>query len=174
MTRTNGLTLVEFLIATAIIGVLLTAGIPSFATLIASQRTATIASSLLHDLQAARTDAVLKQQTICIASINGNWQEGWQAFDDGNRNCALDASERELLHRSAIADQVRVAATHTLRQHIIYVPSGQSEQLNGAFLAGSIYVCPQHMEGDAYRIVVSRSGRIRSEHIAATASGCSS
>jgi type IV fimbrial biogenesis protein FimT len=84
-----GFTMVEILIAVAVVAILLTIGIPSFRYVTNSNRIAAEINGLLGDMQYARAEAVKDGQpvTVCVSS-NGatcanvnTWQSGWIVSD---------------------------------------------------------------------------------------------
>jgi type IV fimbrial biogenesis protein FimT len=96
MKRMPGFTLVEMLIAMALVAILLTIGIPSFRFVTNSNRIAGEINGLLGDMQFARSEAIKEGQpvTICVSTdqatcatgANANaWQSGWIVSDvNGN------------------------------------------------------------------------------------------
>ena len=101
-----GMTLIELLVVLVIMGVLLAWAVPSFNTMIQSNRVASEANGFVGDLQFARAEAVKKGQfvSICPANAAGTgcassttaWQSGWIVFDDPNKNGIVDTSENLL------------------------------------------------------------------------------
>jgi type IV fimbrial biogenesis protein FimT len=96
----SGFTLVEILIAMAVVAILLTVGIPSFRYITNSNRIAGEINGLLGDMQYARAEAVKEGRpvTVCV-SANGatcantnTWQSGWIVFSDVNGNAAVDVA----------------------------------------------------------------------------------
>ena len=96
MKRMPGFTLVEMLIAVALVAILLTIGIPSFRFVTNSNRIAAEINGLLGDMQFARSEAVKEGQavTVCVSTDGANcatgananaWQSGWIVSDvNGN------------------------------------------------------------------------------------------
>jgi type IV fimbrial biogenesis protein FimT len=96
----SGFTLVEVLIAMAVVAILLTIGVPSFRYVTNSNRIASEINGLLGDMQFARAEAVKEGRpvTVCVSTdgatcANSNtWQNGWIVFSDVNGNAAVDAA----------------------------------------------------------------------------------
>ncbi len=103
--RLSGFTLVETIIAMAVVSVLLAIGIPSFRYVTNSNRIAAEINGLLGDMQYARSEAVKEGQpvTVCVSSDGATctgpntWQSGWIVFSDANGNAAFDAGTDVLL-----------------------------------------------------------------------------
>lgn len=69
----GGLTLIELLIGIAIIGMLLTMGLPSYARWIQSSQIRTAAESVHSGLQLARTEAVRRNAAVNFTLNGNNW-----------------------------------------------------------------------------------------------------
>jgi type IV fimbrial biogenesis protein FimT len=90
MKRQIGFSLTELMIVIAIVAILLTIGIPSYAYITNSYRTSSEVNSLLGDMQFARAEALKEGQfvTVCVSS-NGTtctgtntWQSGWIVYSN--------------------------------------------------------------------------------------------
>jgi type IV fimbrial biogenesis protein FimT len=86
----KGFTLIELMIVVAIVAVLLTVAVPSFVSMIQSNRVAGEVSSLENDLQFARANAIQRGQSVsvCISSsgttctaAGSDWGAGWIVVD---------------------------------------------------------------------------------------------
>lgn len=97
-TRQSGFTLVELMVTLAVVVVLIGLAVPSFQTLLVSQRLNTAADMLISDFRYARSEAIKRtnQVTICVSS-NGTsctsdalWKDGWIVFVDDNGNKVVD------------------------------------------------------------------------------------
>jgi type IV fimbrial biogenesis protein FimT len=89
LNRNCGFTLVEMLIAMAVVAILLSVGVPSFRYVTNSNRIAAEINGLLGDMQYARAEAVKQGRpvTVCVSAdgatcANTNtWQSGWIVSD---------------------------------------------------------------------------------------------
>lgn len=160
MFRNQGLSLLELLGGIALLSLLLTVSIPAFSDLIASQRALTALHSLRGALNHARQTATLTGKPVSIAATEGDWAKGWQLFHDTDNDGQRQENERLLTIQGALQD-VEIRADNTSRNYIHYRPSGISVQPNGAFHAGYLLICARH--STSHKIVINRSGRIRSE-----------
>jgi type IV fimbrial biogenesis protein FimT len=75
----RGFTLIEVIIAIALIGLLLLAGLPAFATMISNLRVRSVSDSVLSGIQAARTEALKRNLSVTFqinpaTGIGGGWQ----------------------------------------------------------------------------------------------------
>src|SRR5258708_27504975 len=79
-----GFTMVELLITVAIATILTTIAVPSFSSLMASQRAKTAASELFASFLAARSDAIMLNANVTVSPLAGGWSQGWQILDPAN------------------------------------------------------------------------------------------
>jgi type IV fimbrial biogenesis protein FimT len=78
----KGFTIIELLIGIAVLGVLLSLGIPSMRNLVISQRVKTAASDLHVSLTLARSEAIKRNAPAATAVLvepvdTTNWAKGW-------------------------------------------------------------------------------------------------
>jgi type IV fimbrial biogenesis protein FimT len=99
-----GVTLMECLIALAIMAILSVLAVPSFRDLLARRTVLVTAEALVDDLRFARTEALKRggQVSVC-SSTNGLecsqsavWVEGWIVFVDGGTTALVDGSDEIL------------------------------------------------------------------------------
>ncbi len=95
--RHSGFTLMELLMALAIIGIVAVFGIPSMAQFLASSRTDSQISDLLTTVREARTSAMKLNSPTIISPIGGNWSTGWRMGQDANGDGSIDLILRESL-----------------------------------------------------------------------------
>ncbi len=80
MDRAAGFTLVEAMIVVTILAVLAAMAVPSFNSLIESQRAGAAASDLDTALVRARSEAIKQNASVTLES-KGGWASGWQISD---------------------------------------------------------------------------------------------
>lgn len=99
-----GVTLMECLVALAIMGILSVLAVPSFRDLLARRTVLVTAEALVDDLRFARTEALKRggQVSVC-SSANGLacsqsavWVEGWIVFVDGGNTAVVDGRDEIL------------------------------------------------------------------------------
>lgn len=110
----SGFTLVELLVAIALVGLLTALALPRFAGFFQRYRADTVRDELLASLQLARVEAirrgvavVVERQTGCANLLNSgnNWSCGWQLYADTNGNSSRDAASEPLLQVSNLPPQ---------------------------------------------------------------------
>lgn len=83
--KLHGFTLLEMMIALAVLAILATVGIPSFSAARASSRLTAVANEFVATVQLARSEAIKRNRVVklcvstdgetCAASVN--WNNGW-------------------------------------------------------------------------------------------------
>ena len=145
-----GFTLVELMVTIVVLAILLAIGIPSFASLIASNRLTSATNELIASLQAARTEALRRNArvTVCPAAPNANacsgaWRDGWMAFvDQTPGNAPAPESANDILFRGGpLPTGIVVVANAPLSSYVSFTADGMSKQLDGASLADILRVC---------------------------------
>ncbi|QKT02967.1 GspH/FimT family pseudopilin [Ectothiorhodospiraceae bacterium 2226] len=82
-TRTGGFTLVELMVALAVLGILAAIAAPSLGTFVVNQRVKTEAANLFADLNYARAEAIKRNGRVWVRPNDGNWENGWVIVADG-------------------------------------------------------------------------------------------
>ncbi|MCK6386875.1 MAG: GspH/FimT family pseudopilin [Zoogloea sp.] len=97
----QGFTLVELIVTLAVAAILMGTAVPSFTSLMNSNRLATHANDLLGAVMIARSEAIRLNRRVILCSSSdgatcssaaGRWS-GWLVFVDNNRNDSPDSGE---------------------------------------------------------------------------------
>ncbi len=156
----KGFTLIELLTALALVTVLLSIGLPAFGKLVDNQRMDVGKEQLARSIQQTREEAVRRNGAVTMAPINGDWNAGWRVFIDGNNNALFDQGD-QLLGQGIAASVRHIHGSGALARYLRYNALGESELINGGFLAGTLRLCPQQQKGDARLLIINRVGRLR-------------
>lgn len=99
-TRASGLTLVELMIAIAVLGILATLAVPSLAERLARQRLASAAETLAMDLAEARVESAASGQALHVVFDRGpDWC--WAVARSAGCGCAAPAPCQLKVSRAA-------------------------------------------------------------------------
>jgi type IV fimbrial biogenesis protein FimT len=79
MNRQQGFTLVELIVALAIVAIVLTLGVPGFNDLIRNNRMTAQVNQVVSALALARSEAVKRGASVDVSTTSGgaNWKNGW-------------------------------------------------------------------------------------------------
>lgn len=151
-----GFTLIELLMTIAIAGILVTMAIPSFNSIISSNRLTNSANDLVGALNLARSEAVKRGQQVVVRKTGAEWENGWQVFVDVDRSMAAktnvfndngdanlcEADEDCLLQvYAALPEAFTLRGNHNFINFISYSPLGISNNI------GSFVIC-NNSDGD--------------------------
>jgi type IV fimbrial biogenesis protein FimT len=111
--RSAGLTLIELMIAMALVAVIVGLAVPNARAFIQDNRLASASNDLLHSLQLARAAAITTQQSVAVcasaapAAVNPTCSYGsfygWIVFEDRNSDWQVQPTE-QILERHALLD----------------------------------------------------------------------
>lgn len=172
--KQSGATLLELMVLLAVTAILLSIGIPSFASFTNSSHLASATNELVSSLHLARSEAIkrnsravlCKSESGLTCSASGGWQQGWIVFHDANNNAALDASEAVILTRHAFPAGLRLTGNRWVSSYISYGPSGATTTISGVLQVGTLTLCTESgVPGMARQVVISSSGRPRTSKI---------
>jgi len=156
----KGFTLIELLTAIALVAVMLAIGLPSFGRLIDNHRMDIGSEQLARSIQQTREEAVRRNQAVTMAPIERDWNNGWRVFLDQNNNAVFDNNE-QLLGQDIAASVSHIHGSGALALYLRYNGLGESELVNGGFLAGTLRICPAQQNADTRLLVINRVGRLR-------------
>lgn len=92
----RGVTLIELMVALAVLAIAASLAAPSFSDTIRNQRLSSRSFALQEDLAFARAEAVKLQSNVALAAPTGNLTDGWVVFEDTDADERLDGGERRI------------------------------------------------------------------------------
>ena len=168
--RSTGFTLIELMIAVALVAILAGIALPSYASARAAAQTLSLRNALLAALTESRNAAAFyEHDTILCPSIDGlscsnsfEWQHGFIAAIDLNNNERVDDADRRLLYQRETKD-VRLL-TSSGRKRIQFQPNGSNAGSNATFT-----FCDARGPTRATALVMNNRGDLREDRPSATA-----
>ena len=160
--RCTGYSMTEVLATLAVVGMVVSNGVPAMQSLVYEQRLTAQVNQLFADLHLARSESIKRsaQVTLCksndgaTCSTVSDWRDGWIMFADTNGNEAVDAGETIIRVGQALA------AGTTLRygtsySYVYYKPDG------AAWPNATFTFCDSRGAANARAIIMSNTGRAR-------------
>jgi type IV fimbrial biogenesis protein FimT len=126
----RGLTLIELMVTLAVTAVVLGAGIPNAARLIASNQLTASTNDLVRHMHLARSEAVKRGDPVSVcASFDGEvcantheWGAGWIVFTDNSGNSgSLDGNDEIIRVYTPIGTTISIQAD---QDYVRYMPDG--------------------------------------------------
>ena len=173
-TNQNGFTLVELMVTIAIAAILVAIAVPSFRSMILSNRIHGATAEFQSALAIARAEAIKRggdaRVTIVANSKVGtvsDWASGVTVFYDTTNN-ANDGNPpatdfNVIMRTSAVAADVSATVALGGPNHIIYNGMGRTMSSTGAMLGGTVAFGAA--EGEWRCTIISMAGRIRSVRV---------
>ena len=165
-----GLTLVELIIAVAILAVVLLVAVPTLSAVSNKIKMQTGTYRLAHSLALARSEAIHRNEFVSVCPIDssrkvvdrceGGYKLGWMVYTNRNRDRVLDPGQDQLLGvYEGFEDHFSVsnrAGTRTADELLTYYPDGTARR-NLTFL-----VCARNStEIGNMAVIVNNVGRVR-------------
>jgi type IV fimbrial biogenesis protein FimT len=157
----GGYSLYELIMTLALVGLILTLGLPSFGSLVADKRLRVETDALFHAIHLARKSSIVRRRVVSLCpsgdgrSCNPgyDWSEGWLVFANVDRDDPPQVDENEpVISRHSVGDTVHILANRrgfTLR----------STELRAT--NGTLVVCDRTGRATPRALVVSYTGRPR-------------
>lgn len=164
--RDSGFTLVELIITLAVAGILVTIAVPSFMSLIASNRVTAASNELTTALNLAKSEAIRSGQNTMLCKINetgdgcnnaGKWSDGWLLFNDANGNDLLNDGEQIIRVHEAPEASLKFTFVHATAKNIVFRPNG-TPNVSGRFCLQNGY-----QSTNSRAVLITQTGRIRTE-----------
>ena len=168
--KSSGFTLLELLVALAVMLVVLTVAVPAMTATMGSIRLSSLSSTFVSHLHLARSEAIKRNGRVvlcksptgesCVGS--GGWEQGWIVFHDINNNAMLEPGETVIQREGAMSAGFRLVGNLNVAKYVSYSATGSAKLVTGAFQAGTLTLCqPLAPDGAVRHIVISSTGRPR-------------
>ncbi|CAG1020655.1 hypothetical protein MTYM_00425 [Methylococcales bacterium] len=159
MNKQHGVTLIELMIALAVLSILLSIAVPSFRQSIISNRLTTVTNEFMAAINFARSEAIKLGQSVTLCkSTDGSscstvntvyWEDGWIVFADANADGDLDVGETLLRVWPALQSPYSLRSS-AFPNFLRYNPQGAASN-NGNFAA-----CHDSAEVGAKAVIITR------------------
>jgi type IV fimbrial biogenesis protein FimT len=153
----KGYSLIELLVALAVIGVLSIVGIPAYQGLVARNKADAVANSVVAGLQYARAAAIKLGIPVrfCMSdnqkTCGGTWEAGQIVIASGTAGKVL-----RVFPALAVGDKLAWDSSLGVDSYVEFSPLGTTTGQKGSF-----YYCPAGNDKYSKAVIVSFSGRIR-------------
>ena len=157
-----GVTLIELGVTLSIATILMTIAVPSFQSVMRTNRIAALTNELSTALQFARSEAVTRGRkvTVCksanittdspTCSTSANWQDGWLVFVDSGTDGVIDGSDMLLMVGQPFFSSVTITSSINF---VNFISTGESSSLE-------LFIC---IAPDQRKIKIEKTGRLRVE-----------
>ena len=162
--RNAGFTLIEALVAMAIVAIGLAIAVPAYSSVVSATHAEAAKVALASTLIAALNHSTLTQVEVVVCSsgngstCNGStdWSKGWIAFADLDGDRAHGSNETLLRSELPLHSGTRLRST-SQRTRIVFQPHG------GATAGSNVTftLCDQRGPAKATTLVLANSGRLR-------------
>ena len=155
-----GFTLIELMVTIAVLGVLLSIGIPSYQNMVLNNRITAQANQVITALNYARSEAVKRGAPATVCSTNGgaacagstNWSTGWLVFADADGDGTVDGGEAILRVWPALNTGSTLKTGAHLR--ITFTGTGFATGFNDTF-----NLCDKNLAAGSRTITINAMGR---------------
>ena len=150
ISRQRGFTLIELMVAVAIMGILLAFAIPNFETFVNTNRLAAAANEMIASIQTARMESLRRNNrvVVCLSATPGSATPscattgitGWITFLDVDKSGTFTANDK-LLRASTLKDRVVVLTSPSVTGKVIFRSDGFARTSTDALLNGTVEFC---------------------------------
>lgn len=165
----KGMTVLEAMVATIVLGVLLSIAVPAFHQQIQQSRLTATTNQLITAIHFARTEALRTGQRVVLCSsanqtacqTQADWHVGWIIFLDPAASGQPDGQPLRV-HRFDDQTSITITGNQPVAQYISYTADGRAKLLSGALQMGTLQICGP-TAGRA--LVLNSGGRVRNNAI---------
>ena len=168
MRNTTGFTLLEAVIAMAVVAVLAATAVPAWSNAREAAHNGSARTALMRSLMGAISHAALtgSEVVLCPGDATGcrstsDWSHGWVAFADIDGDRVRDPADTLLTTVEPLGGKVHLRST-TGRIRLVFQPNGGNAGSNVTFT-----LCDGRGPAKAVTLVLASDGRLRESQAAA-------
>lgn len=163
----KGITLIELIIAIAILAIISSVALPYFHEIMAQQEMKKITHKLTASIRLAKSHAIIQHSNVVICPSSNyltcqtdKWNSGFIVFFDQNKNKQLDINEKTILTDSTKLKYGNLDWRGALRNPSLtfQAENGLPRGFNGSFYYCSTFYIQKHQ-----KIILSPMGHTRAE-----------
>ena len=163
----TGFSLLEILIALAVMGALMALVQPTFHDWIAKYRQLSHAQALAGAMTYARSEAAKRGSRVNLCksadhrtcTTAGGWEAGWLVFADPDNDGSVQSPGAIVRLEGPAPGDVTIAGNAPVVNYVSYTSMGFARLRNGALQMGTFSVCSPRQR--ALHVVLANSGRVR-------------
>lgn len=166
MLKQNGFTLVELMVAVALLGLLLSMAVPALDQFTTNARQTGAINDFVASMHMARSTAVTTNSrvTVCASSNQRTceavpWDRGWIAFSDRNNNGFVDGDDAVVA--ASQGSEFLDIASGEFGLSLQFRPNGRVVNAGVNGTAGQFTVCDDRGDEYAKVLIIDLSGRPR-------------
>ena len=145
-TAMQGMTLIELLVAIALVTILMGIAVPSFNDFRRNADLTSTANTFLSSMSVARAEAMKRALNVYVAPIGATWSTGWRVFADVDNNQSYTAgTDTVVSEAAAFPTGVTVNETASATgfvdgttRYVMFNGSGYPRLNSAAFLSGTM------------------------------------
>lgn len=156
-----GFTLVELMVTLAVAAIVATVAIPSFMSMIASNRVTAGSNEMVTALNLGKSEAIRSgHNTILCKSANGStcggkWSDGWILFSDVNNDTKRQDNEQIITVHAA--PESSLGFVFKDGNYVEFSPTGHTNE-DGHFCFRN-----SNQDSNSRAVYITKSGRIRTQ-----------
>ena len=141
--HSSGYTLIELMATVTIAGILLGVAIPSFTSIISSNRLTTYANELVTALNLARSEAIKRGGFVTVRKVDNysftnlgadaNWENGWDVFTDIDNDGKFETGDVLIRTYAPLPSSYTLRGNNNFANFIRYKSDGTSNNI-GSFV----------------------------------------
>ncbi|MNJ28384.1 Type II transport protein GspH [compost metagenome] len=150
--KQQGVTLIQILFASALLGLLTQMSVPAYHTMSTGLQRQVAAKDLAQALRTARSEALLRNSNVRLQALEADWSNGWQMI--------VEQDSPQLLHEWRSNGRTIIVGNEPVARQVRFNGLGLPLRESGAFQAGTLHVCQRPEALSHYQVVLSHTGRV--------------